>query len=430
MALFATCFSANAADLFFVVGQVGNAWPGQKAQAAVKLVSWSVGSKFTSVASQVCKGNCPDVDPVDGVVPAFAYTWTGLSKSSAHFVIYRKPDVALTLAGADGKGYWTDFETSKGIYQDALSEFRKAQQSATFTAPDGISRRYLIWVQNESDARVGVSAKDYAAKLIELFDRFNKDLGSDGKPFDAMFIVSSGLVRDTSVAAAQPNGSTAATVALDKVNAIVQAQDSAAAQDKLVMISRSMRRSVADCTGSPGRPGCASKDLMRYQTWLFETLGVEMARNAFIYHTKNIKPLLPESCKQEPASCAGTADMYRWVANGDTTRKPVYGTDPYEFDDKAYYISRMRFALFMDAAPGRIPLYRNAVAGGPGLSTEPDSAKVKVLGYCYAAPSGNASAKLVSMRQDGMTSVARQPTEASEVSVLSQEGDKTLCYVN
>jgi hypothetical protein len=430
MALFAACSSANSADLFFVVGQVGNVWPGQKAQSGVKLLSWSVGSKFTSVASQACKGNCPDVDPVDGVIPAFAYTWTGLSKSSAHFAIYRKPDVALTLAGADGKGYWTDFETSKGVYQDALSEFRKAQQSAAFTTPDGITRRYLIWVQNESDARAGVSAKDYAAKLIELNDRFNKDLGADGKPFDAMFIVSSGLVRATGTAVAEPNGSTAATATLDKVNAIVQAQDDAAAQGKLVMISRSMRRSVADCTGSPGRSGCASKDLLRYQTWLFETLGAEMARNAFIYHTKNIKPLLPESCKQEPTSCAGTVDVYRWVAKGDTTRKPVYGTDPYEFDEKTYYNSRMRFALFMDAAPGRIPLYRNAVAGGPGLSTEPDSAKVKSLGYCYGAPSGNANAKLVSMRQDGMTAVARQPTDASAVNVPIQEEDKTLCYVN
>lgn len=70
-ALFAACCSASAADLFFVVGQAGISWNGQQAQgaapAADKSLSWAVGAKFTPSASQVCKGNCPDVGPVDGV---------------------------------------------------------------------------------------------------------------------------------------------------------------------------------------------------------------------------------------------------------------------------------------------------------------------------------------------------------------------------
>jgi hypothetical protein len=182
VALLATCSSASATDLFFIVGQTGTHWHSQQAQAAkpaeVKLLSWAVGAKFTSVAGQGCKKeNCPDVDPVDGVVQAFANTWTSLSKRPAHFLIYRKPDTALTKTAADDRGYWTDFEASKGIYRDALSEFRKTQQSAALNAPSGIDRRYLIWMQNETDARAGVSANDYKAKLIELFDRFNTDLG-------------------------------------------------------------------------------------------------------------------------------------------------------------------------------------------------------------------------------------------------------------
>lgn len=435
VALFTACFSANAADLFLVVGQADARWHSQQAQAAapaeVKLLSWTVGSKFTSVASQACKENCPDVSPVDGVVPAFANTWTGLSKSPAHFVIYLKPDAALMRAGADDKRYWTDFEASTGVYQDALKKFRQAQQSTTFTASEGINRRYLIWVQNEMDARAaGVSAEQYKAKLIELFDHFNKDLSTDGKPFDAMFIASSGLVREAAAGIAGQNGSKPEAVHLDKLNAIVQAQDSAAAQGKIVMVSRSMRRSMADCDDSQNRPGCATRDLLRYQTWLYETLGVEMARNAFTYHAKGIKPLLPASCKKEPTSCAGTVDVYRWVAKSDATNKPIYGTDPYEFGEAGYRVGRMRLALFLDNAPGRIPLYRNTEAGGPGLSTKPGSVKAKVLGYCYAAPTGNANAKLMAIQQEGMSDLARQSTEASEINALHQEGDKTLCYVN
>jgi hypothetical protein len=429
-ALFAACCSASAADLFFVIGQADTRWHGQQGPAAapteVKLLSWSAGSKFTSVAGQACKEKCPDASPLDGVVPSFANTWTALSKSPAHFVIFRKADAALTQAGAEDKRYWTDFETRTGIYQDALNEFRQAQQSASFGAPDGIKRRYLIWVQNETDAHAGVSAVDYKAKLVELFDRFNKDVGTGGKPFDAMFIVSSGPVREAAGVAGDVSAKPDATY-LAKLNVIVQAQDSAAAQGKIVMISRAMRSSLPGCAGNLDRPGCATKDLLRYHAWLNENLGVEMARNAFTYHSKGIKPLLPSSCKQEPTSCAGTVDVYRWVARLDATNQPVYGTDPDEFDEATYRVGRMHFALFPDNAPGRIPLYRSADPGGPGLSTESGSAKTKALGYCYAAPQGNANLKLMAMRKEGMTAVARQPIEFS---ALNAEGDKTLCYVN
>jgi hypothetical protein len=433
LALFAACCSASAADLFFVVGQADPRWhsrqEGAAAPADVKLVIWTVGSKFTSLASQLCKTKCADANPLDGVVPSFANTWTALSKNPAHFVIYRKADAALTQGGAQDKRYWTDFEARTGIYQDALTEFRLAQQSAGFGAPEGIKRRYLIWVQNETDALADISAVDYKASLIALFDRFNKDLGAGGKSFDAMFIVSSGPVRETPAVAgeitAKPD-----TAYRAKVNLIVQAQDSAAAQGKIVMVSRSMRSSLPGCAGNMSHTGCATKDLLRYHSWLNEALGAEMARNAFTYHSNGIKPLLPASCKQEPASCAGTADVYRWVAKLDSTSQPIYGTDPDEFDEATHHGGRMRFALFPDSAPGRIPLYRSSVAGGYGLSTEPDSTKANVLGYCYAAPRGNANVKLVAMREAGLTTLAREPIELSQVSAVSQGGDKTLCYVN
>jgi hypothetical protein len=424
VALFAACCSANAADLFFVVGQADARWHGLQAPAAppaeTKLLSWTVGAEFTSLAAQACQKDCPEAMPVDGVVPAFAHTWTGLSKSPAHFVIYRKPDAALTKAGAGNNSYWTDFEAPKGVYQGALKEFRQARKSSAIAAGEGIGRRYLIWVQNEIDALV--TAKDYQAKLTALFDRFNKDLATDGKPFDAMFIVSSGLLREA--------GSKADKAYRDRLNAIVQAQDGAAALGKVVMVSRAMRTGQMGCVATVGGSDCASKDLLRYHAWLYESLGTEMARNAFIYHSKGIKPLLPANCKREPASCAGTADVYSWMAKGDAPGEPVYGTDPYEFDEAAYRIGRMRFALFVEAAAGRIPLYRDAKAGGPGLSTVADSTVAKVLGYCYAAPTGNATARLMVIEQDGMTGLTRQPAEASEANALRQAGDKTLCYVN
>jgi hypothetical protein len=433
VALFAACCSASAADLFFVIGQADPRWHSPKEDAAVpadvKLVSWTVGSKFTSLTGQLCMTKCPDANPLDGVVPSFANTWTALSKNPAYFVIYRKADAALTKGGAQDKRYWTDFEARTGIYQDALTEFRQAQQNASFGEPESIKRRYLIWVQNETDALADVSAVDYKASLVALFDRFNKDLGAGGKSFDAMFIVSSGPVREMPGVAGEITEKPD-TAYRAKVNLIVQAQDSAAAQGKVVMVSRSMRSSLPGCAGNMNRTGCATKDLLRYHAWLNETLGAEMARNAFTYHSNGIKPLLPASCKQEPASCAGTADVYRWVAKLDSTSQPIYGTDPDEFDEATYHVGRMRFALFPDNAPGRISLYRSSVAGGPGLSTEPDSAKSNALGYCYAAPRGNANVKLVAMREEGLSALARQPIEFSQISALNREGDKTLCYVN
>jgi hypothetical protein len=415
LALSFASFSCSAADLFFIVGQAG--WRDPQSPAAapgeVKQMSWTVGAQFTPVANQPCKENCPDAAPVDGVAPAFANTWTALSKNPAHFVIFRKADAALTRTGADGKGYWSEFDAGKGIYQDALREFRKAEQSV---GPGSIQHRYLIWMQNESDARAGVSSKEYKTKLIELFERFNQDLALGGKPFDAMFIVSSGLVRKSESAH------------FDRLNAIVQAQDDAAAEGKLVMVSRSLRRSLEDCAGSVSAAKCAARDLVRYHAWLYESLGTEMARNAFTYHSKGIKPLLPESCKRDPGSCAGTAEVYRWQARDTAGGKPVYGTDPNEFDEAGHHVVRMRFALFKDSATGRIPLYRTA--DGAGLGTEPAGAKSRALGYCYAAPSGNVNAKLVAMQQDGLYGFARQPADASEASVPGQEKDRTLCYVN
>lgn len=75
--------------------------------------------------------------------------------------------------------------------------------------------------------------------------------------------------------------------------------------------------------------GSAGLCVLRYHTWLYETLRAEMARNAFTYPTKGIKLLLlPTNCKQKRISCTGAVDVYRWEAKRDATRKPVYGTDP------------------------------------------------------------------------------------------------------
>jgi len=430
-AALAVSFSASAADLFFVVGQTNTTWRGASVAATVhgdvKLLSWTAASTFTSFAGLSGKDDSP-VGPLDGVVPAFANTWFSLSKSPAHFAIYRKPEAALTPLGADGKPSWTDYTAS--VYQDALRSFKDAQQSAATASPEGIQHRYLIWIQNEVDAPPGVSAKDYQAKLGELFEHFNRDLGADGKPFDAMFIVSSGLMRDGGASVINQKRRKAEPGFFDAVNAIVQAQDSAAAEGKIVMISRSMRSPLGACAQGQGSPECATKDLLQYHAWLYENLGAEMARNAYTYQSKGIKALLPTNCKQDPASCAGTVDVYRWVAKADATSAKVYGTDPYELDDATYRFTGTRFALFQDNAPGRIPLYRSTEAGKPGLSTELASAKTKPLGYCYAVPTGNALAKLVAVEQDGMTGVLRYPGDPGETTSLDPQHEKTLCYVS
>jgi hypothetical protein len=419
VALYATCASASATDLFFVVGQSG--WQDQHVQAmpaTVTHLNWSVGAPFTGIGAEVCRDNCPDYSAADGVVPAFANTWTSLSRTPARFVIYRKPDAALTQAGAGGKAYWTDFSAPNGIYQDALAELRKARQSAT----EATARRYLVWIQNETDARFGVTAKDYQTKLVALFNRFNKDLAGQGQAFDAMFIVSSGEVRIANARA--PAEGEAAGADLDRMNAIVQAQDGAAAQGKIVMISRALRRSPEGCTG------CSPRDLQQYRTWLFESLGAEMARNAYANNSEGIKPLQPASSKRAPSSCAATLDMYRWQALDNAAARPVYGTDPREVDEAHCRPVRMRLALFADQAPGRVGLYRNGAAGGPGVATEPDSPTAKLLGYCYAAPTGNAATRLVALQQDGMTALVRQSGAAGAAATADREGERTVCYVN
>lgn len=152
---------------------------------------------------------------------------------------------------------------------------------------------------------------------------------------------------------------------------------------------------------------------------------MEMARNAFVYHSKQIKPFHPESCSRDPSTCAGTVDVYRWMAKDSPSGNPIYGTDPSEFKEGKVIATRLRLSLFQDAAPGRIALFRTTKAAG--LSPEPADGKTKPLGYCYSAPSGNASARLVLIQQDGLTGLAREPGGSQS---QAHPGEKTLCYVN
>ena len=105
-AALAVSFSAGAADLFFVVGQANITWRGEAMAAVVpgdvKLLNWTASSTFTSFADLASKDDS-SVVTLDGVVPSFANTWFGLSKSPAHFAIYRKPEAALTQPGADDR---------------------------------------------------------------------------------------------------------------------------------------------------------------------------------------------------------------------------------------------------------------------------------------------------------------------------------------
>lgn len=421
--------SVDAADLFFVVGHSNSRWRGEEAKVTapgdVKQLSWGTASKYTAVEA-TCKEACPSIGPLDGVMPSFANTWVSLSKSAAHFAIYRKAEVALTQTAADGKDYWSNYEARGGVYQDALREFGEAQQTASYAAPEGIQHRYLIWVQSEADAHAAVSAKEYKAKLSELFARFNKDLGAQGKPFDAMLIVGTGPFREAGRSA---KNAKAGAGYVASVNAIVQAQEALGEEAKVVMISRGMRSPLGHCVDGEGSAGCETASKLNYYAAAYEVLGAEMARNAFTFQAKGVKPLQPASCKTDPSSCVGTVDVYSWTARNSATANPVYGIEPYEFDEDSYSFGGVRFALFSDDAPGRVALYRTREAGKATLTTEPGNAKAAPLGYCYAAPTGNAGAALMAGNQRGRVVVARYPPEAADSGPVVAKKDKALCYV-
>jgi hypothetical protein len=428
-ALLVASFSAGAADLFFVVGQSNGGWRGDSPRIQVpgdvKLLSWSTAARYAAV-DVACKQACPSIGPLDGVVPSFASTWTGLSKGAAHFAIYRKAESALTPTGADGKDYWTNYDAPTGVYQDALREFREGQQTAAYAAPEGIQHRYLIWIQGEVDAQAGVSAKEYKARLSDLFARFNKDLGAQGKPFDAMFIVGTGPFREVGRGSSGKKEAKAGTSDVAKLNAIVQAQESAAEEGKIVMVSRRMRSPLGFCAEGQGSVGCETADKLNYYASAYEALGAEMARHAFIFQAKGVKPLQPASCKADPSSCSSTVDVYSWSIKNSATAQPVYGTAPYEFDEAAYSFDGVRFALFQDMAPGRLALYRGEGSGKPPLTTERGSAKAEPLGYCYAAPTANASARLAITNQRGKAVVMRYPADVAG----GGKQEKPLCYVS
>lgn len=423
--------TAGAADLFFVIGQTNSLWRGQRIAAIVpaeaKFITWKPTSKFNSVADPSCEEECPGIRALDGVVPSFANTWVGLSRSAAHFALHRRNEVPLTWAASGENGYWTDYDgrsAKSSVYLDALRDFRAAQESAEQASPEGVQRRYLVWIQSEADAHVGVSAKDYKTKLSELFERFSSDLGDQGKALDGMLIVSTGMHRDA------PGRIVSRSSAIDKLNAIVQAQDLAAAEGKLVLVSRSMQTLLGMCASGVGSAGCETKALLRYYAASYELLGAEMARNAYIFHSKGVKPLLPESCKIEPTFCAATVDVYRWQVKDGSAHESVYGTDPYEFSESTHVFGGRHFTLFRDMAPGRVPLYRDATPGKVGLSINPGQSKSGPLGYCYATASENANLSLLATKYRGSIQVGRYPAEANSKGKKSNSQDEHLCYVS
>lgn len=433
--LAAAC-SAGAADLFFVVGQTNVTWQGaaiaSPAAGDVKVLNWAPTSKNQPSAT-IAKRDDLSVGPLDGVVPSFASTWSGLTGRPASFAIYRKPEAALTMEGAAGQAYWTDY--AGAVYQDAVRSFKAARESASSITPAASDRRYLVWIQDEVDASAGVSEQSYQAKLGELFERFSADVASDGKPLDAIFLVSSGLMREGMPSSLTKQGRAVESGYFDKVNDIVRAQDKLAATGQVVLISRSMRSPLGVCGQGQGSQDCETTDLLRYYAWVYAQLGSEMARNAFVFHAKGIKPLSPQHCSQSPDQCAATVAVYRWVDTTDARAPKAYGTDLHELDGTGYRFIGTRFALFEHEAPGRIPLFRSMETGRYGITvrapvTATANTAAKPLGYCYVTPTGNAAARLVAVEQGGLTSYVRYPSEEDGSVELDPQREKLLCYVS
>jgi len=441
--LLAAALSASAADVFLVIGQSSGRWRADEAlTVSIPSQTQSAALSSTSIPDDVrmlelpislnCDADCQSNRQLGslqyGPLPAFARSWARLSQQPAYFLVRSKSDARLTKPdGAQPKDYWTSFndpQAQPGIYKIAVADFKAVQRQVNASA-DGLDKSYVIWIPSDQDAKAGVGTELYRAKLKELFNRLNADMGQaeGNKPFDAMLVVSPGYF---------PGYYASSTDAIkanrDKVNAIVSAQDLAAASDEVVQISRARRLQSIPCEG--GTPECPSTNA---ETSADEALGAEMARNAFVYRSKGIKPLQASSCAADPESCGATVDIYRWVAGDDDNAKTVYGAAPKEFDATPYQFAGASFQLFQDPAIGRMPLYRSPAttdsAGTLSTTSEPTEG-ARMLGYCYAAISPNAAKPLLGVNKGARQVVTRDPQEAAALTAAGFSEPTTLCFVN
>jgi len=441
--LLLSSLSCVAADMFFVIGQAPGRWradeptmfstsPANKA-AALSDATIAASQRVSAVAvSAKCDDSCQLGNVQYGPIASFARKWASLSSDPAYFVVRTKADTGL-VSNADAKktvGTWSSFEdkSTAGVYQAALADFKAAQRRVAASS-DRLDKSYVIWIAGEQDAAAGVSASAYKNKLRDLWSQLNRDLNqSDGnKPFDALLVVAPGYFRGYFA-----DYQTTIKGNRDKLNAVVQGLEDAAAKDDIVLISQAQRVFGAACPNGKSSPSCESGDTVAAMN---EALGVDMARNAFTYHSTGLRALQPSSCASKPEICGATVDVYRWIAGDSIDAASTFSVDPKEFDASNYQFAGVRFQLFQEAAPGRVALNRAQTGKAKDGLVSVDSSGKKAgtgttLGYCYSQASGNATHPLLSLVLKDSQVVTRSAVEAAALKALGFSEPKTLCFVS
>jgi hypothetical protein len=315
-----------------------------------------------------------------GFVVAFAKKWAEQTNRISVFVCRAKGGSGLVPAGdIVGSGYWTNYSSTDpdlGIYRNAVTDMTNAQGFVGGLLW-GIRKKYLIWLQGESDAHAGVSTTTYQDALADLFTHFDSDLPSP--KFSGYFVSEIGYYPGYNWGISPaPDSKQDWKQVQPIVTALQQIQTQVA---NAVLVSKLPRYLTSPCINGLGAVGCQSWDLAHYTTAAYEQFGTDMAVHAYVFDSTGYKPLLASSCAASPTTCSGMVDVYRRNNGVDH----MHTLDPMEFDGTAYAFKGVRFHLTQNPSMGLVALYRkyNASTGD-----RMESVSASDSGYVVEGPNG------------------------------------------
>ncbi len=110
---------------------------------------------------------------------------TGPGTSFAHSVIGKSGDAMIGLIpAAEGGVPIRTYEAEGRLYVRSLEMVTQAKE----LAPPKSELRAILWLQGESDAQNAEQVAAYEAQLLDLIDRYRRDLGNPELPFIACTI--------------------------------------------------------------------------------------------------------------------------------------------------------------------------------------------------------------------------------------------------
>lgn len=280
--------TSAAVDLFVVIGQSNAVGIGQGASTIPPArIRGSELDPFTGALHPISYPTGrrnpywpPGVSSRTSFLVSFATAW--FERTGRQAVMTNAAAGGTALSDTASSTDWTDGPIdSDGLYRNAVTVFEAAKYTLALNGST-INSANFIWLQGETDALLGVSRADYAARLRALIQRFNADVRPTW-----FFVNPMGFYVALDRSASPPIPDYAATQQLiGPYMAVIQGQyDAPQGVSNARVLSPLATDYTALCTSPSGgygytSPACGLHDEVHYKTWLYELLGADMAARA------------------------------------------------------------------------------------------------------------------------------------------------------